>query len=100
MTPASKKVYNTPMFTEICGKRFAVVYREPTGRSDDNMGMSDVKDCLITVDKELNREMRESTLIHEFIHCVLGMAAIEHNEILVSVLENELYRQGFRVKVK
>jgi hypothetical protein len=87
------------MTIDVCGKPFNVVYREPIGRTDDNCGESDCKAAVITLDKTMPALMRDSTLIHEWLHAVLTSNAIEHPETLVAVLENELYRAGFRVKV-
>jgi len=45
-------------------------------------------------------EQRDATLVHEWIHAVLFCNNITHSEEIVSILAQELYREGFRVKVE
>ena len=90
------------MKTIICGLPFEIQEIEPSSRSDMNLGMSDSKQMLITIKKDMPKEMKELTLIHEYIHMVLDNYAMEetNNEQLVQTLASELYRTGFRVKVE
>lgn len=90
------------MKTIICGLPFEIKEIEPSSRSDMNLGMSDSKSMLITIKKDMPNEMKELTLIHEYIHMVLDNYAMEetNNEQLVQTLASELYRTGFRVKVE
>ena len=57
--------------------------------------------ALITLNKEMPKEVKETTLIHEWLHAVLdciGCGDYTNDEKLVCGLQNELYRAGFRVK--
>lgn len=84
----------------ICGYEYKILYRDRNTRDDNNIGMSDSKDLIITIDKDVPLQQKESTLIHEWVHCVLssnGLYTQSDDEILVSVLSTELYRSGFRV---
>jgi Zn-dependent peptidase ImmA (M78 family) len=85
---------------DVCGIPFEVKEIEPNNRADDFMGREDSVSCIITINVRMTREMKQSTLIHEWIHSILdtmGFGEISGNENLVSVLQNELYRAGFRL---
>lgn len=87
-------------YVDVCGIKFEVKEVESNARDDGAMGRSDSKMALITLNKEMPKEVKESTLIHEWLHSVLdcvGMGEF-NNEKLVCALQNELYRNGFRVK--
>lgn len=65
------------------------------------MGRCDSKMSLITINADMTKEMKESTLIHEWLHATLdlqGMGDLSSNEQLISVLGNELYRAGFKIR--
>ena len=88
-------------YVDVCGIPFEVKEIQSNGRGDGNMGRSDSKLATITLNKEMPKTVKESTLIHEWIHSVLdcvGMGEYSGDEKLVCALQNELYRAGFRVK--
>ena len=88
-------------YIDVCGVRFLYKEIESNGRGDVSMGRSDSKMAVITINEDMPKEMKESTLIHEWIHAVLdcaGMGEYSGDEKLVCALQNELYRAGFRVK--
>jgi hypothetical protein len=80
----------------ICGLPHKIIYRERNTRDDNNIGRSDSKDLVITIDKDTPPEQQEATLIHEWVHLVLGAYGVEHHESIACVLGLELYRAGFR----
>lgn len=82
----------------ICGLPFELIHRDRNSRSDVSMGRCDTKDLKIFLDKEMPTEQQEATLVHEFVHAVFDLNAIEAQEIQVAVLATELYRCGFRVQ--
>jgi hypothetical protein len=86
--------------TIICGIPFEIIQREPNTRADTNFGRMDVKMAQITIDKTMPPEMREATIVHEWMHAVYEINGIDHTEIQIGVLATELYRQGFRIKVE
>lgn len=90
------------MIVDVCGIPFEVKEIESNSRMDVSMGRSDSKMAIITINKEMPKEMKESVLIHEWIHSVLDCCGMEesNNEKLVCALQNELYRQGFRLMRK
>ncbi len=93
--------YRGYMTVDVCGIPFEVKEVESNSRDDCSMGRSDSKMAIITLNKEMPKEVKESTLIHEWIHAVLdcaGMGEYSGDEKLVCVLQNELYRAGFRIK--
>lgn len=86
---------------DVRGVPFLCKEVESNSRTDVSMGRSDSKMAVITINREIPKEMKDSVLIHEWIHAVLdcfGMGDYTNDEKLVSVLQNELYRAGFRVK--
>lgn len=88
-------------YVDVCGIPFLCKEVESNSRTDVSMGRSDSKMAVITINQEMPKEMKESVLIHEWIHAVLdcaGMGDYSNDEKLISVLQNELYRAGFRVK--
>lgn len=91
------------MVVDVCGISFVVKEIEANCRIDNFMGRSDSSLGIITLCKDMPKEMKESVLIHEWLHSVLdcgGLGDISNNETLVCLLQNELYRAGFRVKEK
>jgi len=94
-------LYRGCMIVDVCGIPFEVKEVESNSRTDCSMGRSDSKMAIITLNKEMPKEVKDSTLIHEWIHAVLdccGMGEYSNDEKLVCVLQNELYRAGFRIK--
>lgn len=88
---------------DVCGIPFEVRKIEANGSNDPCMGRSEIKYSRITLAKEMSKPISDSTLIHEWIHAVLdssGFGDVSNDEKLISVLQNELYRAGFRVPVK
>ena len=86
---------------DVCGIPFKIIEIESNCRTDMSMGRSDSKTATITINKDMPQEVKESTLIHEWLHSVLdctGFGEYSNDEKLVSALQNELYRAGFRVK--
>ena len=64
------------------------------------MGMMNFEEKGIYINKDMCEEQKESTKLHEYIHAVLdsyGFPDESENEALVSMLQNELYRAGFRI---
>lgn len=90
----------TKVYTNICGTPFQIIDRPRNSRDDNNMGKSDVIESKIFITAEMPKATKDATLVHEWIHSVLTLNGIEHDEVLVSVLANELYREGFRVKTE
>lgn len=87
------------MTTTICGIEFDIILRDNVSRDDDNYGKTDPKQAKIYIDGSMPEQMRDATLVHEWIHAVHALNGISDSEAQVCVLATELYRQGFRVKV-
>lgn len=97
----TENILKRDFFINVCGVPFRYIEQVSTDRVDGFMGRSDSKMALITINADMTKEMKQSTLIHEWIHATLdlqGLGDLSNNEHLVSVLGNELYRQGFRIK--
>lgn len=85
---------------KVCGIPFQVKEFEMNSRADMAMGRSDILSATIHLSKGLDKEIRELTLIHEWVHAILDIGGYDlesQNEQLVNHLANELYRQNFRV---
>lgn len=54
------------MIVDVCGIPFEVKEIESNSRMDVSMGRSDSKMAIITINKEMPKEMKESVLIHEW----------------------------------
>ena len=88
---------------DICGINFKVEEVEDNGLLGYSIGMSQYSKQLISILKNIPIELKEQTLIHEWLHMELTMNGFikeSENENLVSVLSNELYRKGFRIKLE
>ena len=97
----TENILKRDFFINVCGVPFRYIEQTSTDRVDSFMGRSDSKMSYITINADMTKEMKESTLIHEWLHATLdlqGMGELSNNEQLVSILANELYRQGFRIK--
>lgn len=89
-------------YIDVCGVPFLYKEVESNSRTDVSMGRSDSKMAVITINRDMPKEMKESILIHEWIHAVLdcgGLGELSNNEQLVCLLQNELYRAGFRIEI-
>lgn len=89
-------------YIDVCGIPFKVKEVESNSRTDISMGRCDSKTAVITINRDMPKEVKESTLVHEWIHAVLdcvGMGEYSNDEKLICALQNELYRAGFRVKL-
>lgn len=90
-------------FVDVCGVPFLLKEFEPNCRADNNMGRSDSAQAVISINRDMPKEMKDSVIIHEWLHSVFdcsGFGDLSNNELLISVLQNELYRAGFRINVK
>ena len=95
------KIPEKSRFVDVCGIPFEIKEGDSNSRADMSMGRRDAKMALNTLIKEMPDEVKDSTLIHEWLHSVLdcvGMGEYSGDEKLVCALQNELYRAGFRVK--
>ena len=88
-------------YIDVCGVPFNLREVESNGRGDGSMGRCDIKMAEITINKDMPEDVKDQTLVHEWLHGVLetnGLPEQSGNETLVCVLSAELYRNGFRVK--
>jgi hypothetical protein len=86
---------------DVCGLDFEIIEHAPNNLG--TIGIANIKfeQNLITIDSTLPEKMKDSCLIHEWIHGVLDMNGYhDQDENMVSALQNALYRAGFRVPVK
>lgn len=83
----------------ICGIPFEVAEQDKFD-DDCTMGLCDISQSKLFISSGMPQATKDATLVHEWIHAVLQHSGIDHEEVLVSVLANELYREGFRVKVQ
>ena len=98
-----RKVNDHKSVINICGLPFTVNELETNELSGENIGSSCFDMLEINIAKGLHPEMKQQTLIHEWIHMLLDANAFlkeSEDEKLVSVLSNELYRCGFRLEIE
>lgn len=88
------------MKTIICGIPFEIIVVETTLCGTERFGECDVMAATIKINSHCSQQQKESTLIHEWLHAIAGCNGTSNNEDIVSVLANELYRNGFRVKIE
>lgn len=88
------------MKTVICGIPFDILIVETVLCGTERFGNCDVMAATISINKHCSTEQRESTLIHEWLHAVAGCNGTTNSEDIISVFANELYRNGFRVKIE
>jgi len=86
--------------TTILGIPFTIDLREPQLTTEGHYGNCDPKAAMIQIDANMPRELRQQTLIHEWIHAVTLLNGFSLDEFPVNVIAAELYREGFRVKTK
>lgn len=86
------------MKISVCGIPHEIVMREPNARDDGSYGKYDGKMGKIFIDATMPESVKESTILHEWLHGVYEQNGIQHDEHHVSVMAVELYRQGFRIK--
>ena len=92
---------NDNNYVDVCGVPFEVKEVESNSREDGAMGRCDAKLGVITLNKEMPEPIKETTLIHEWLHGVLesnGLPDMSGNETLICVLAAELFRNGFSIK--
>jgi len=84
---------------DVCGAPFEVIEREriEVRPTDGNYGEIDPIAGKVWLNGTASPEIRDVTLIHEWIHGVFQTNEVEHSEAVASILSTELYRQGFRV---
>lgn len=96
-----ENILKRDFYINVCGVPFKYIEQVSTDRVDGFMGRSDSKMACITINADMTKEIKESTLIHEWLHATLdlqGMGDLSNNEQLISVLANELYRAGFKIR--
>ena len=84
----------------ICGIPHKVIETEDSFDCDTHLGQIDYKDATIKINKNMDQEIKRSTLCHEIVHGMfehLGYSDIANNETLVTALGN-MINMSFTVK--
>jgi phage tail protein X len=84
--------------TIVCGVPFTITTVDSV--NFEAYGRTNGIKATIELNKNLSDEQRSATLVHEWIHAVLFCNNVTHTEEVVSILAQELYREGFKVKIK
>jgi len=86
----------------IYGIPFKVTYnfKDPSA-----IGQTSLRPATIELDGNLQKDQLDLTLIHEYCHALVAMSGLSIDdakveELFVSAISNELYRAGFRPKLK
>ena len=88
------------MKTTICGVPFVIKQEKADAFYEIEIGEISLKKSEIRIREELSKELKDSVLIHEYLHGILDMNGYHNessNEQLINCLRNELYQAGFRV---
>jgi hypothetical protein len=89
------------MKIDVCGQAFELILKKEEGgtHGNDTYGYTYGKDGKIVIDGNMPKIVQDATIVHEWLHAILEVNGINHKEIEVSVLANELYRNGFMPKI-
>lgn len=87
-------------YIDVCGLPYKLIERssEVVHPADGNFGQIAAIEGIIWLNGKMTPEIKEASLVHEWIHGVFTSNGIDHNEQQVGILATELYRMGFRVK--
>ena len=87
---------------EILGIEYEITQFENNARNDAAMGRGDSKTATIHLCKDMNDQVKRSTLLHEIIHQISDKLGLDLNEAQVCGLETGLFPffTDLRVKVK
>lgn len=88
------------MKVNICGMPHTVIECEDNFDVDAHFGQIDYKACEIRVNKDMSKEAKEETIIHEMVHGMLvhlGYTEQSDDETFVQGLANAIY-QGFDIR--
>lgn len=90
-----RQLYILSGYVDVCGVTYEIKEIPPCIRNDGFMGRCDSLSAEITINACMTTEQKKATEIHEWLHAVLDASGLPNEETTVSVLANELYRQGF-----
>ena len=93
-----KRLYTFSGYVDVCGVAYKIKEILPCSRNDTFMGRCDTALAEIMINIQMPAEQKKATEIHEWLHAVLDASGLPNEEAVVSVLANELYRQGFTLK--
>ena len=84
------------MKLNIGGHNYVINEVPETVREDGKLllGVHNVKDCTINIDKEMKHTRKVETLLHEVIHVILTNTGCEHNERTIDALANGMLQLG------
>jgi len=71
--------------------KFSIEEVDPQLWSSNSMGCVHSKESKILIDKNMNRDVMDATLLHEIIHVISDMNSLNLNETEVSVLATGLH---------
>lgn len=90
------------MIVNICGIPHKIIECEDKFDVDAHFGQIDYKSCEIRINKDMSKEAKEETIIHEMVHGILvhlGYSEQSQDETFVQGLANAIY-QGFDIKAE
>lgn len=88
------------MKVNICGLPHEVIETEDHFNMDCHMGMINIKDLQIKINKDMPTMAKEETICHEMVHGILihlGYSQIADDEQFVQALGNAIW-QGFDIR--
>lgn len=82
-----------PNRIQILGKTFRILYLNQINENSSTWGTASQSDCQIKIKKNLPRQNKEETFIHEVLHLIYDSAKVDHhNEKEVEIISNILYQ--------
>ena len=85
---------------DVGGQTWRLETFESQSRQDGAMGRSDSKMGVIRICRDIQGDVKDVTIIHEWLHGLLDVYGLEHPEALVSVIANELFRTGYLLSIQ
>ena len=89
-------------YANICGIPYKIIECEENF-SDGHCGLIDYRKQLIKINKDMAKEYKEQTLMHEMIHGIftcIGRNDLAEDEVLVQSLANGIYTSSFKLKLE
>lgn len=83
---------------KIFGQEYEIIRRDTFHEEDHGMGRADTLRGQIVIRKGMNKDIDETTVLHEVIHVVSDNLELALNETQVAGITCGLYSVGYRLK--
>ena len=83
---------NIPKTLKIGGINYQVIVENPRMHGCDGIGSNNDGTAIITISSTINRQVQESTLLHEIIEAINGTNDLQLPHHTIATLETSLYQ--------